>query len=438
MSGKRVADGKIPGLLQELAWRGLLQDQTPGLAERLAKGPITGYVGFDPTAKSLQVGNLVPIMLLAHLQRTGGKPIVVVGGGTGLIGDPSGKRSERPLLSEQEVRDNVQRQRRQFEKFLDFDTGAHGAEMVDNVEWLKPLNLVEFLRDYGKHFTLSYMLQKESVKGRMEAGISYTEFSYMLLQAYDFLQLYRTRRCELQMGGSDQWGNITAGIELIRRAEGGDAHGLSAPLLTTATGTKFGKTEVGLTCWLAPPEPGIEGTTPYRFYQFWINVSDQDVEAWLKMFTLRSKDEIAALMADHARDPGARVPHRALADDLTSRVHGAAATRRVSAASGILFGQVEPAAAPAEAWELLASELGASEAHRIPAADLPLSALDVVSRQGLDASKSELRRLFKQGAININGRRVDAETPIGREQVLGGRYLWLRRGKKTDHVILIG
>jgi tyrosyl-tRNA synthetase len=264
-------------LLAELTWRGLVENLTPGLKERLAQGPITGYVGFDPTAPSLQIGNLVPVVLLAHLQRAGGKPIVVIGAGTGMIGDPSGKRSERPLLEESAIQENADRQRRQLERFLDFTSGPQRAEVVNNADWLTQLNLVSFLRDIGKHFTLSYMLQKESVKSRLEEGISYTEFSYMMLQAYDFLQLYRHNGCELQLGGSDQWGNITAGRELIRRVEGGEAHGLTAPLLTASGGSKFGKTEEG-SVWLDP-----EMTSPYRFHQFWVNVDDRDVMSYLSM-----------------------------------------------------------------------------------------------------------------------------------------------------------
>ncbi len=418
----------MPALLEELAWRGLLEDQTPGLAQRLAKGPITAYVGFDPTAKSLQVGNLVPIMLLAHLQRAGGKPIVVVGGGTGLIGDPSGKRSERPLLGEPEVRDNVQRQKRQFEKFLDFTTGAHGAEMVDNAEWLKPLNLVEFLRDYGKHFTLSYMLQKESVKGRMEEGISYTEFSYMLLQAYDFLQLYRTRRCELQMGGSDQWGNITAGIELIRRVEGGEAHGLSAPLLTTATGTKFGKTEAG-TVWLDP-----DLTSPYQFYQFWLNVDDRDVEPYLRFFTHQPQDQIRQLMSSHAREASSRIPHRALAEDLVTRVHGEAALQRVVEASRVIFGELDPKAAPKSVWQTLSSEVPSKPLPPDAGPETPI--VELLGSTGVVKSKSEARRLIQQGGLYVNGERVTSPTSsTGDVAPLAGGYYWIRSGKKTQFIL---
>ena len=270
-------------LLDELSARDLLADATPGLQERLRQGPIAGYVGFDPTADSLHVGNLVPVMGLAWLQRCGGTPIVVVGGGTGMVGDPSGKRVERKLLSVEQIDHNVARQRGQLERFLRFD-GPNAARVRYNADWLRPLGLMEFLRDIGKHFTVNYMLAKDSVKGRMEDGISYTEFTYMLIQAYDFWHLWKTERCELQLGGSDQWGNITAGTELISRKEGASAHGLTMPLLTTASGAKFGKSEEGAV-YLDPKK-----TSPYKFYQFWMGSDDRDVERWLRYFTFFSMD----------------------------------------------------------------------------------------------------------------------------------------------------
>jgi tyrosyl-tRNA synthetase len=408
-------------LLDDLAWRGLVQDQTPGLAERLARGPITGYAGFDPTATSLQVGNLVPVMLLAHLQRAGGRPIVVLGGGTGLIGDPSGKRSERPLLAPEEVAANVARQREQFGRFLDF-AGRRGALLIDNAEWLPDLRLVEFLRDTGKHFTVGYMLQKESVRSRLEAGISYTEFSYMLLQAYDFLELSRRHGCELQVGGSDQWGNITAGIELVRRVTGAEVHGLSAPLITTAAGTKFGKTE-GQTVWLDP-----DLTTPYAFYQFWINVDDRDVERHLGTFTFLSREAVAALMDGHGQDPGARVPHRALAADLTARVHGSAASASAAEASRVLFGELDPDRAHADTWRMLAAEL--PHAPLPPDVTAGTSVLDLVARTTLVTSKSDARRQLAQGGIAINKRRVREEDAVGAP--LAGGYYWIQRGKKQS------
>ena len=294
----------MPTLLEELTARGLVHDATPGLAARLARGPITGYVGFDPTADSLHVGNLVPVMGLAWLQRTGGTPIVLVGGGTGMVGDPSGKRSERPMLSLEEVDHNAERIRRQLEAFLDFTSPHNAARVRNNADWLRGLSLMEFLRDVGKHFTVNYMLQKESVRSRMETGISYTEFSYMLVQALDFWHLWRAERCELQLGGSDQWGNITAGTELIARREGAEAHGLVLPLLTTASGAKFGKSEAG-NVWLDPAK-----TSPYRFYQFWLNVDDREVEQLLRCFTFLTLAEIAELMAAQHADPGGRAAHR--------------------------------------------------------------------------------------------------------------------------------
>jgi tyrosyl-tRNA synthetase len=411
--------------LDELAWRGLLQDETPELRRRLTTGPITGYAGFDPTAPSLQIGNLVPVMLLAHLQRSGGKPIVVLGGGTGLIGDPSGKSEERPLLEGSVVAENAARQREQLSRFLDFTDSPTGTLMVDNRSWLESLELVTFLRDVGKHFTLSYMLQKDSVKGRMSAGISYTEFSYMLLQAFDFLHLYQTFGCELQVGGSDQWGNITAGIELIRRVEGGDAHGVCAPLITTAAGAKFGKSEKG-SVWLS-----AELTSPYEFYQFWINADDRDVESYLKIFTFERREAIAALLDQHSENPGARIPHKALALEVTARVHGPELAQSAAEASLTLFGEANPADAKVATWKMLAAE--------VPHGPLPATigrdsaVVDLVASSGVVRSKGDARRQIQQGGIYLNGQQVtDATATVG--PPLHGGYYWIRRGKKTDFI----
>src|SRR5213083_752254 len=313
-------------LLKELHWRGFVQQATPGLEAHFAKGPVTAYCGFDPTAPSLQLGNLMPLMLLATLQRGGNRPIVLMGGGTGLIGDPSGKAGERPLLSKEQIRENLQRQRDQMARFLEFGAGKSAALLLDNAKWLVAQGLIDFLRDVGKHFTVNVMLQKESVQARLETGLSYTEFSYMLLQAYDFLHLYRERQCTLQVGGSDQWGNITAGVDLIRRVENGEAHGLVAPLVTMSSGQKFGKSEAGA-IYLDP-----QLTSPYKFHQFWINTDDRDVESYLKLFTLKSRAEIDAAMAEHKRSPAGRPGQRALAADVTSRVHGADVLSGVQAA----------------------------------------------------------------------------------------------------------
>lgn len=414
--------------LEELAWRGLLYGTTPNLESRLARGPVVGYIGFDPTSPSLQIGNLVPVMLLAHLQASGGTPIVLVGGGTGMIGDPSGKRAERPLLTMEDVAANVAGQRAQLERFLDFSPDRpNRAIMLDNADWLGRLQLVDFLRDVGKHFTISLMLQKESVKARLESGISYTEFSYMLLQAYDFLHLYRTHHCELQMGGSDQWGNITAGVELIRRIAGGEAHGVCAPLITTASGQKFGKTEAG-TVWLDP-----DRTSPYQFYQFWINVDDRDVESLLKKCTVEyAQHDIMELMRQHHAHPNDRIPHKALASAVTARVHGEQLAQAVEAASRVRFGDLDPNEAPAETWHMLSNEL--------PGAPLPAGfgpetpAIDLVISSGVVKSKGEARRLIEQGGIYINNQRVTDSRSSGYRPLPGG-YFWVRRGKKTDAIL---
>lgn len=415
----------MTSLLSELAWRGLVDHQTPELADRLTRGPITGYVGFDPTAPSLQVGNLVPIMLLAHLQRAGGTPIVVLGGGTGRIGDPSGKRAERPLLDDTTIAENTARQRAQFERFLEFGDAPGGARMVDNAEWLCELNLVEFLRDVGKHFTISYMLQKESVKSRLDAGISFTEFSYMLLQAYDFLVLHRRHGCELQLGGTDQWGNITAGIELIRRLDNADAHGLTAPLITTAGGAKFGKSE-GETIWLDP-----DLTSPYAFYQFWINADDRDVGAHLAMFTFKPRDEIASLSDGHSVDPGARAPQRALALDLTTRVHGETAAARAARAASVVFGEFDVREVDASTWEMLRAEIGAPLAHGM-GPGTPV--VDLLVTSGLVKSKSEARRQIEQGAVTVNGARATDTAATAPPPLDGGHY-YVTRGKKNKAVL---
>jgi tyrosyl-tRNA synthetase len=412
--------------LAELRWRGLAHATTPGLEAHLARGAVTLYCGFDPTAPSLQLGNLVPLLVLQQLQRAGHRPIVLMGGGTGLIGDPSGKRSERPLLSRAELRANLERQRAQMARFLDFQDDR--ALLLDNAEWLVPERLIDFLRDVGKHFTVNVMLQKESVQARLESGLSYTEFSYMLLQAYDFLQLYRRQRCTLQVGGSDQWGNITAGVDLVRRVEGAEVHGLVAPLITTAAGAKFGKSETGAIYLDAAL------TSPYRFYQFWVNTDDRDVAAYLKMFSLRSQDEIAALLQRHAQDPAPRQAHLALASELTERVHGRQALESVVAASAILFSEWDPHRATADVFAVLAQEIPTATVEATDGGGLAL--VDAVVTSGLVKSRSEARRQIEQGGLYVNQRReADADRALGPADWLAGGHLLLRRGKK-DYALL--
>jgi tyrosyl-tRNA synthetase len=408
-------------VLLELEWRGFVQQATPGLAAHFAKGPVTAYCGFDPTAPSLQLGNLMPLMLLANLQRGGHRPIVLMGGGTGLIGDPSGKSSERPLLSKEQIRENVRRQRDQAARFLDFGTGPTAAILLDNAKWLLEQRLVDFLRDVGKHFTVNVMLQKESVKARLDAGVSYTEFSYMLLQAYDFLHLYRERQCTLQVAGSDQWGNITAGVELIRRVENVEAHGLVAPLVTRASGQKFGKTETGAV-YLDPAM-----TSPYKFYQFWINADDRDVEKYLKLFTHRTAAEIGEIMAQQGQNPAQRPAQRSLAATVTSLVHGADVLSNIQAASAILFGEEQAEVHP-QVFDILAGEI---PTIAVESGSDALALVDLVARAGLAKSKSEARRSIEQGGIYLNQQRIDdVGRTVASEDWIGGRNLLLRKGKK--------
>jgi tyrosyl-tRNA synthetase len=419
----------MPTLIDELTPRGLIHDATPGLAERLRRGPITGYVGFDPTADSLHVGSLVPVMGLAWLQRTGGTPLVVVGGGTGMVGDPSGKRSERPALAVEQIDHNAARIRAQLEHFLRFD-GPNAARVRNNADWLRSLGLMDFLRDAGKHFTLNYMLQKESVKSRMETGISFTEFTYMLVQAYDFWHLWRTERCELQMGGSDQWGNITAGTELIARREGASAHALVFPLLTTAGGAKFGKSEEG-NVWLDPAR-----TSPYRFYQFWLNTDDRDVERCLKLFTFFPMDEVAAIAAEHGQDPGKRVAQRRLAEEMTARIHGTETARGVVEASRLLFGGTDLRAVGPDVFRLLSQE--------IPTAHLARSELDgllvadALVRVGLASSKGDARRGIQGSGFSLNGEAVGApDRRLAPADLLAGRYVMLQKGRRNYALLAV-
>ena len=404
-------------ILDELRWRGMLFQHTDGLPKALEAGAVTAYAGFDPTATSLHVGSLVPIMGLVHLQRAGHRPIALVGGGTGLIGDPSGKTAERQLHTAFTVSANAEAIRAQLERFLDF-SGTNAALLRNNAEWLTELNAIDFMRDVGKHFTVNYMLQKESVSARMEAGISYTEFSYMLLQAYDYLELNRRESATLQVGGSDQWGNITAGMELIRRTTGGEAHAMTFPLVSTAAGTKFGKTEAG-SVWL---DPNL--TSPYKFYQFWINVDDRDISSYLRLFTLLARTEIEALDAEVKTSPEKRAAQIALARDVTSRVHGDSNMTIAEEAAGVLFGGKDPRDLSVEVFETLAGE--------IPSTDLAgaTGIADALVALNLAASKGAARRLLEQGGVYVNGERASSATTMESSAPLKGRYQLIRKGAR--------
>jgi len=418
-------------VLDEFEWRGMVYDATEGARDAFARDRVTAYVGFDPTASSLHVGSLLPIMALARLQRAGHSPIALVGGGTGLIGDPSGKSQERTLLSLEDVDANVRGMRAQLERFLDFEARPNAARMVNNADWLRPLTLLEFLRDTGKHFTVNYMLAKESVKRRLggDEGISFTEFSYLLLQSYDYLVLHERFGCAVQMGGSDQWGNITAGCDLIRRVAGAKAHGLVLPLVTTSAGTKFGKTEAG-TVWLA-----ADRTSPFRFYQFWLNTDDRDVARYLKFFTWLDRASIEGLERLVADAPEAREAQRVLAREVTRMVHGEEELARAERASAVLFGGSLRDAEPEDL--LLVFE-------DVPSKTLPRSTFvrstvaHAVFDAGLAGSKGEAARLVRQGGVYLNGERVtDDRRMLTMDDTLGGTLVVWQKGQRERRLVRI-
>lgn len=412
-------------LLAELRWRGMLYQNTEGLGDALAAKSVSAYCGFDPTAPSLHVGNLVPVMGLVHLQRAGHRPVALVGGGTGLIGDPSGKATERQLHEAEKVFANAESIGKQLQKFLDF-TGKNAALMRDNAEWLVKLNAISFMRDVGKHFTVNYMLAKESVQARIEGGISYTEFSYILLQAYDYLELNKREGVTLQVGGSDQWGNITAGLELIRKTTGAEVHALTFPLVSTAAGTKFGKSEAG-SVWL-----DANLTSPYRFYQFWINVDDRDVSTYLRLFTLHTKEEIENLDAAVKSEPEKRRAQTALAREVTTRVHGDSVARIIEEASAVLFGGADP--------RKLSADVLATLKEEIPFATITKDAslVDALVALKLAASKSAARRLVEQGGVYVNGERASGDTAPGSLSPLAGGYYLVRKGARDYGLLSLG
>lgn len=422
--------------IEELKWRGMLHNIMPGTEEQLLKERTTGYIGFDPTADSLHIGNLVQIMTLVQFQRAGHKPIALVGGATGMVGDPSGKSAERNLLSEDTLRHNESRVKAQLQKFLDFGTGKSDAELVNNYDWFKEFRFLDFIREVGKHITVNYMMAKDSVKSRLESGLSFTEFSYQLVQGYDFLYLFTHKNCRLQMGGSDQWGNIVTGTELIRRKVSGEAFALTTPLITKADGTKFGKTEQG-NVWL-----DAKRTSPYKFYQYWLNLSDDDSANMIKVFTLKDKEEIGALIIEHAAAPHLRKLQQALAEDITIRVHSKDELSRAIKASAILFGQsttsdLEELDEPT----LLAVLEGVpqvivarSEFERQPTATDLLSEM---TQGAIFPSKGEARKMIQGGGVSINKEKIADPGAKSSFKLLHNKYLLAQKGKKNYYLIVI-
>ncbi|NTW25899.1 MAG: tyrosine--tRNA ligase [Lentimicrobium sp.] len=425
--------------VEELNWRGMIHTIMPGTEEVLQKEMISAYVGIDPTADSLHIGHLVGVMMLKHLQQAGHKPIVLVGGATGMIGDPSGKSEERNLLDEATLRHNQECLKTQLMKLLDFEThDANKAEMVNNYDWMKEFSFLDFIRDIGKHITVNYMMAKDSVKKRLTGeagdGMSFTEFTYQLVQGYDFLHLYQHHNCKLQMGGSDQWGNITTGTELIRRKTGGEAFALTCPLITKADGGKFGKTESG-NVWLDPAR-----TSPYKFYQFWLNTSDADAEKYIRIFTLYGKEDIEAMIAEHLTAPHLRVLQKALAKDITIRVHSEADYQSALEASEILFGK-----GTAEALHKLDEDTLLSVFEGVPQFEINLTELEqgigivelVAEKTAIFPSKGEARRMLKDGGIQVNKAKAGEEFTATPAQLLSGKYLLVQKGKKNYYLLII-
>ena len=420
-------------MIEELRWRGMIQDIMPGTEEQLKKEMTTGYIGFDPTADSLHIGSLVPILLLVHFQKAGHKPIALVGGATGMVGDPSGKSEERNLLSEEVLQKNVAGVKAQLEKFLDFDPAKpNAAEMANNYDWFRNISFIDFLRDAGKHITVNYMMAKDSVKKRIEGetGISYTEFAYQMMQGYDFYWLYQHKNCKLQMGGSDQWGNMTTGTELIRRKVGGEAFVFTNPLITKADGGKFGKTESG-NVWLDPVR-----TSPYQFYQFWLNASDTDAEKWIKIFTFLSKAEIEAILSEHSKGPGQRILQKRLAEEITAFVHGKEELAKAIETTQKLFANQT---APAESLSIEDLEGMEGVVKSDFANDKIAAGIDVVSflaETNIFPSKGEARKTVQGGGVSINRKKVeDVQMIIDSSLLLHNKYLLVQKGKKNYYLV---
>ena len=419
--------------IEELQWRGMIHDIMPGTEEALLKKSSSGYIGFDPTADSLHIGSLVQIMTLVHFQKAGHKPFALVGGATGMVGDPSGKSQERNLLDDATLHHNVACVKAQLEKFLSFE-GENGAEMVNNIDWFRNMSFLEFIRDVGKHISVNYMLAKDSVKSRLETGMSFTEFSYQLVQGFDFYYLNQHKGCIVQLGGSDQWGNIVTGTELIRRKGGGEAYAVTTPLIKKADGTKFGKTEGG-NVWLDPAK-----TSPYQFYQYWLNAADEDAANFIRIFTLKTREEIEALEKEHAEAPHLRALQKALAEDITVRVHSAEALQTAISASNILFGK-----STSEDLKSLSEQDFFSIFDGVPQATISraefgdgISIIDALAaKTGFLSSNGDARRELKANAISVNKEKVDEQFIVGTAQLINNKYVLLGKGKKNNYILVL-
>lgn len=420
--------------IEELKWRGMVHDIMPGTEEALNKQVSSGYIGFDPTADSLHVGHLVQIMTLVHFQRAGHKPFALVGGATGMVGDPSGKSSERNLLDAETLNHNVACVKGQLEKFLDFNSGENSAEMVNNYDWFKEMSFLDFIRDVGKHISVNYMMSKDSVKSRLETGMSFTEFSYQLVQGYDFYYLNQHKNCIVQLGGSDQWGNIVTGTELIRRKGGGEAYAVTTPLIKKADGTKFGKTEGG-SVWLDP-----EKTSPYQFYQFWLNSSDADSVNYIRIFTLKSKEEIEALEKEHNEAPHLRILQKAIAEDITTRVHGVEALKAAITASTILFGKSTAddlkSLSEKDFFDIFDGVQQATISKDEFGSALPIVDA-LVGKTSFLSSNSEARRELSSNAISVNKEKVTEDFTLTSDHLINGKYVLLGKGKKTNYILVV-
>jgi len=417
--------------VEELKWRGMIHDIMPGTQEQFEKELTAAYIGFDPTADSLHIGSLVQIMILVHLQKCGHKPFALVGGATGMVGDPSGKSKERNLLDENTLNYNLACVQKQLEQFLDFDCGENSAEVVNNYDWFKEFNFLDFIRDVGKHMSVNYMMAKDSVKSRLETGMSFTEFSYQLVQGYDFYWLWKNKNCKVQLGGSDQWGNIVTGTELVRRKGGGKAFAITTPLIKKADGGKFGKTETG-NVWLDKAK-----TSPYKFYQFWLNSSDGDAKNYIKIFTLLSQEEIAKLTTEHEETPHLRVLQKAIAEEVTTRVHSVADLDMSIKASNILFGKSTADDLKSLDEETFLSVFEGVPQFEISKADLDLGILDIVAEKTqIFASKGEARRMIKSNAVSINKEKITEGVQLSENDLLNGKYILAQKGKKNYFLII--